>query len=69
MTGRRPLVERRGGDRFRITVRVAAQPDRVVTREVLRVLGAGDRYGHGSTARWERLWTEVGPPPGEEGER
>ncbi len=32
---------------------------------VLRVLGAGDRFGHGGNERWEHLWAGIDPRPQE----
>ncbi|MDR3033649.1 MAG: hypothetical protein LBV78_11190 [Kitasatospora sp.] len=69
LTGRQPLVEGTGDGGFRITARVVERPDSAVAAAVLRVLGAGDRFGHGRNERWEHLWAEIDPRRPEEGTR
>ncbi|GAA2095521.1 hypothetical protein GCM10009759_23860 [Kitasatospora saccharophila] len=62
LAGRRPLVEESGDGGFRITLRLVEQPGHHLAEEVLRVLHTGDRFGHVSGDRWERLWVEVDGP-------
>ncbi|QKW19907.1 hypothetical protein HUT16_13315 [Kitasatospora sp. NA04385] len=65
LTGRRALVEESGDGGFRITLRLVEQPGHRLAEEVLRTLHAGDRFGHTSGDRWERLWVEVDAPEAE----
>ncbi|MFD7644389.1 hypothetical protein ACFV4P_27525 [Kitasatospora sp. NPDC059795] len=61
LMGRKPLSETRGGVTT-VSLKIDEHPDRTQTQAVLRVLGYGDRFGHSRTARWERIWVEVGGP-------
>ncbi|MGW4379509.1 hypothetical protein [Kitasatospora sp. NPDC004531] len=61
LTGHRPTQDTRKGV-TKISLQVVDRPDRAQTQAVLRVLGYGDRFGHSRTARWERVWVEVGEP-------
>ncbi|MFK0195484.1 hypothetical protein [Kitasatospora sp. NPDC090308] len=63
LTGRQPLVRHTGDGGFRITTRITGPEDSALVAAVLRVLGAGDRFGHSKNERWEHLWAEVGPQP------